>query len=207
MRRFVLLTLGLLLVLPVNAQIMRSKSTTLGTRVVSTGSSNTNTQTWAYIGAGAGPVNTVGDFTTAVPYFTACFLEGGVMRMLSDEEGKAVPFVGVDVALGVSPDSDNSGLYFQSGPFLGLLIGKPSFRFDLRLQPSFSYCINGYRQEQKNYNVIDDGTGQYQSTMQVEDYGGVLLATEASIWLGHFNVGIRYIPLYSGIMGRIRWRF
>lgn len=207
MKRIVLLALGLLLILPVEAQIMKSQSTTLGTRVVSTGTSNTNTQTWAYIGAGAGPVNTVEDFSTAVPYFTACFLEGGVMRLLADAEGKLAPFVGVDVALGVNPDSDYSGLYFQSGPFFGLLIGKPSFRFDLRIQPSFSYCINGYRQEQMNMNVIDDGTGQYQSTMQVEDYGGVLLATEASVWLGHFNVGIRYVPLYKGIMGRIRWRF
>lgn len=203
MKRIVLVILGLLLMLPAEAQIMRSKSTTLGTRVVSTGTSKTKKQTLTYIGLGSGPVNTIEDFSTAAPFFFPVFIEGGVMRALADIENTAVPFVGVDVALGLNLSGGEFAPYFQSGPFFGLLIGKPSFRFDLRIQPSFSYSASGLRQVRNYY--YDYGVEAVE--LDTEDYGGVLLATEASVWLGHFNVGIRYIPLYGGIMGRIRWRF
>ena len=203
MKRIVLVILGLLLMLPVEAQIMRSKSTTLGTRVVSTGTSKTKKQTLTYIGLGSGPVNTIEDFSSAAPFFFPAFIEGGVIHALADIENTAVPFVGVDVALGLNLSSGNFAPYFQSGPFVGLLIGKPSFRFDLRLQPSFNYCVDGLRNE----SVAGGEYGTTVHTSWIKDYGGVLLTTEASVWLGHFNVGIRYVPLYKGIMGRIRWRF
>ena len=203
MKRFVLMTLGLLLMLPAGAQIMKSQSTTYGLKVVPSNRSSKNTSMQAYIGLGCGPVNTVEDFSAAVPYFAPLFVEAGVMRLMSDVEGKVVPFVGVDLAIGLNLTSANVAPYFQSGPSFGLLLGKPSFRFDLRLQPSFSYAIEGYRQEKVEYSMY----GTELHSLHVEDYGGILLATEASVWISRFNIGIRYIPLYKGIMGHIRWRF
>ena len=83
MKRFVLMTLGLLLMLPAGAQIMKSQSTTYGLKVVPSNRFFKNTSMQAYIGLGCGPVNTVEDFSAAAQVFRTGGLHGQASSSLS----------------------------------------------------------------------------------------------------------------------------
>ena len=192
-KKAALLLMLSLLAIPINAQIMKANSTTMKTTVVPAQPSDR--KNLFYVGMGYGTINTVKDFTQWSPKFDAGFVEFGFAGTLADYQKSVVPIIGLDLAAGIG----TSGLYIESGPFVGLLIGKPTFRFDMRIQPAVYYCNGGkYYEKELMYGLT--------STAQ-EDYFNVLFALDAGVWIHSFNVGIKYVPLYKGIMGHIRWRF
>lgn len=190
-----------MLLLPAQAQIMKSSSTTMKLQVREEPRDSNDVM---YIGLGAGVVNTVEDFDKFVPYYAPVFLEIGVLRTLVDFNGNVVPFIGADMAGGVSMAR---GFHYHAGPFVGLMLGKPAFRLDLRIQPSFEYCALGARQETTYTAYSSPEGGIYGSKLDEKNYFGVLFNFQASVWIRRFGVGVRYIPSYKGLIGHIRLRF
>ena len=208
MKKVALLTIGLMLLLPAGAQIMKSNSTTYGTKTIKFNTKSQN-DVW-YCGAGFGAVNTIEDFSSKVPYFFPLYVEGGFLRTLGDFNSSLVAHVGTDIALGNGfPRAENGlGLYAHVGPFFGIMIGKPKCRLDIRFQPSFEYCTNGALWEKTEYTYYSpEGNPLGVHSTNVDDFFSVLIVLDASVWIGHFSIGARYIPQYKGLMGHLRWRF
>ena len=105
--------------------------------------------------------------------FGAIVAEFNYLKALSRTfSDNVVPFVGGGVGLGVSPDE---GVYVHLQPFVGVMLGGPSLRFDLRLAPTFMVCDEGYF--------------------------GILI--EPGVWFSNFffGGGLGYDILEGGLMG------
>lgn len=84
----------------------------------------------------------VGLGVTGCEDFGALKAEFNYLKALSRTfSDNVVPFVGGGVGLGVSPDE---GYYVHLQPFVGVMLGGPSLRFDLRLAPTLVLCDDIY---------------------------------------------------------------
>lgn len=109
-------------------------------------------------------------------------LEGGYIGAFSGTlASKFVPVYGASVGMGYGFQKEN--FYMHLKPFIGLMLGDPSFRLDLSLSPT-AHLMDGVR---------------------------CYVWLEGGIWISHFYLGIStrwpFVDVGEGLMGRIAWIF
>lgn len=141
---------------------------------------------WFYLGVGFGPAWYEHwdwywdeyEQTTEAPLM----LEFDYMRALSGAfDYNVVPYVGGGAALGIGI---NEGYFYAHlQPFLGVMLGGPSFRFDIRVAPTL-YLVNDL-------------------------YGSLLF--EPGVWFNHFyfglGIGFEFDDMEACGMIRTGWSF
>lgn len=117
-------------------------------------------------------------------------LQGGYLYSLFGDMNKSfTPFVGGEGIIGLAPTYAVS-FGMQASAVAGVMIGGPSFRLDIRLQPQLTYYgIGEYR-----YNYADN---ERASSLRPN------LAIRAGFWINHFNFYLQYNNTISGGIG---WR-
>ena len=170
------------------AQIIKSNSVKTNVKVESLSDGKKD---WFYIGAGYGPAwyedyyydswagYSIKEEYTELPLM----LEFNYMRAISGTfDYSVVPYFGGGAALGIGTEDGN--FYGHLQPFLGVMLGGPSFRFDIRAAPTL-------------YMVDDDW------------YGSLLF--EPGVWFNHFyfgfGIGFEFDDMEACGMIRTGWSF
>lgn len=137
-------------------------------------------------------------------------LQGGFLYSLFGDMNKSfTPFVGGEGMIGfggedvirlggegmIGLDITEKALCIQASAVVGVMLGKPSFRLDVRLQPQLSYWGSGELRHYTNF-------GDY-SDYDVESFRPNI-AIRAGVWINHFNIYAQYNNIVSFGLG---WRF
>lgn len=122
-------------------------------------------------------------------------VQGGWLYSLVGDINKSFsPYVGAEATIGIGGYADD--LAVQAGANIGIMLGSPSFRFDLRIQPQLTYFTKAV------YYYDYDGDYSYD-----DDYDPLLLpniALRAGVWINRFNIYAQYNNTVSFGLG---WRF
>lgn len=128
-------------------------------------------------------------------------VQGGWLYSLVGDINKPFsPYVGAEATIGLG----DKGFAVQAGANVGIMLGSPTFRFDLRIQPQLTYFSKApyyYHYESYSYDYYDYSINHYYE-------GKPLLlpniALRAGVWINHFNIYAQYNNIVSFGLG---WRF
>ena len=124
-------------------------------------------------------------------------IQGGYLYSLFGDMNKSfTPYVGGEVLLGYNTDGES--ITAQLGAAVGVMIGRPSFRLDVRIQPELTYWSDCY---------IDDEIYVYEFGWIHPDSQTIFrpnLALRVGMWINHFNL---YLQYHNVVGGGMAWRF
>lgn len=175
--------------LAVTASAQTKKTVT--TRTVTT--HYTAQQSTYYVGIGGGEYDYMKD---SVPIDRGALgLQVGYLYSLYGDINKSfTPYVGGEATLGIDP-SNGITLAAQLGAAVGVMIGSPKFRIDLRLQPQLSYFG---KRERSVYSLL------YSYEIEEPSIVRPNLAIRAGVWFNHLNI---YLQYHNTMGAGISWRF
>lgn len=125
-------------------------------------------------------------------------VQGGYLYSLYGDINKSFsPYVGGEGAIGINPDE--FGLVVQVGANVGVMLGKPTFRLDVRLQPQLTFFGDGdYR-----YNFNNPIYGYYDDDYEHGSIFRPNIAVRAGVWISQLNLYFQYNNIVSAGIG---WR-
>ena len=121
-------------------------------------------------------------------------IQGGYLYSLAGDMNKSfTPYIGGEGLLGLS--IMRAGMVVQVNGAIGVMVGQPSFRLDVRLQPGLTFWSNCYYEYFGNYySVHNNSKALFQPN----------LALRVGMWINHFNLYVQYHYLFGIGMA---WRF
>lgn len=126
-------------------------------------------------------------------------MQGGWLYSLIGDINKPFsPYVGAEATIGVGGNYANFAV--QAGANVGIMLGSPSFRFDLRIQPQLTYFSEApyyYEYESDSY---DYSINHYEENPLLLPN----IALRAGVWISNFNIYAQYNNIFSFGLG---WRF
>jgi hypothetical protein len=126
-------------------------------------------------------------------------VQGGYLYSLFGDINRSFsPYVGGEGSIGINPDE--YGLVVQAGVNAGIMLGKPTFRLDVRLQPQLTYFGSG----RYDYYVSGTPWGDYFVDRERKPSLRPNLAIRLGLWISRFNIYFQYHNIVSAGLG---WRF
>lgn len=124
-------------------------------------------------------------------------VQGGWLYSLVGDINKSFsPYVGAEGTIGIGGDGSFA---IQVGANVGVMLGSPSFRFDLRIQPQLTYFNEIYYFYESVYINGDNYYGGDIDPLLLPN-----IALRAGVWINRFNIYLQYNNDFSAGLG---WRF